>query len=92
LDWKLFPLFLIRVPWKCQKCGEIIHDDSISQRIQMFLKKLGMENKWKTEVKELYEIRNNLFHRAEKDFDRNLVNQLRNILHDSIVAYIRNYA
>ena len=78
-------------PRKCPKCDTQIDSESISKRMQEFLTKLGYANRWKDEVKDLYDVRNSLFHRSETDFDRQNIVKLRDLLRDCLVTYLDQF-
>jgi len=75
-------------PWTCQKCGVQIQEESISKRIQVFLDKLGFEDFWRLSGKELYGIRNSLFHRSQTDFEGGKLEELKKILRRCIIKSV----
>ena len=80
------------LPMKCPKCEYELEHDSISKRMQNLLNKLGMTDRWKNEVKDLYEVRSALFHRSEIDFEESKRVQLKKLLKDCIISYLNEYS
>jgi len=76
-------------PRLCTNCGEQVDEHSISKRMQEFLLKLGFNDRWKSEVKNLYRIRNLLFHNSSTEFHKENVDKLRNVLNDCIIECLK---
>jgi hypothetical protein len=77
-------------PFNCPKWGTRVQSESISKRMQEFLKRLGMTNRWQKEVKEMYCIRNKLFHQSKGGFNRTVLTNLKHLLKDCIETYLLN--